>query len=106
MHPVKRIEMIVTSQEVEKILEVLEAVEVPGYTLIRDVIGKSNTRTVSDDLNLGSSKLSNVFIICYCASEKVKPIVEKVKPILNKYGGVCYLSEAMEISSVHCLGSL
>jgi nitrogen regulatory protein PII len=106
VHPVNRIEMIVASQEVEKILAVLEAVGVPGYTLIRDVVGKSNTGRVSDDLNLGSSRLSNVFIICYCASEQVKPIVEKVKPILNKYGGVCYLSEAMEISSVHCVASL
>lgn len=106
MHPVSRIEIIAASQEVEKILNALEKVGVPGYTLIRDVIGKSDLGIVSDDVNLGSSKLSNVFIICYSPQEKVKPIVEKIKPILNKYGGVCYLSDAMEIRSVHCIASI
>lgn len=106
MHPVSRIEIIAASKEVQKILNVLENVGVPGYTLIRDVIGKSDTGMVSDDVNLGSSKLSNVFIICYCSQDKVKPIVEQIKPILNKYGGVCYLSDAMEIRSVHCVASL
>ncbi len=106
MHPVSRIEIIASSVEVDKILNALDKVGVPGYTLIRDVIGKSDFRTVSDDVNLGSSTLSNVFIICYCPQEQVKSIVEKIQPILNKYGGVCYLSDAMEIRSVHCVASL
>ncbi|WP_319422006.1 P-II family nitrogen regulator [Pleurocapsa sp. FMAR1] len=93
------------SKEVEKITKVLDAVKVSSYSIIRDVIGKSHLGTVSDDVNLGSSKLSNVFIICYCSSDKVEPIVTKVKPILNKYGGVCYLFEAMEISSIHYVAS-
>ncbi|MGL6342259.1 MAG: P-II family nitrogen regulator [Waterburya sp.] len=105
MHPVSRLEIIVSSKEIEKITNILETVNVPGYSIIRDVIGKSHSGTVSDDVNLGSSKLNNVFIICYCSQEQVKPIVEKVKPILNKYGGVCYLFEAMEISSVRCVAS-
>ncbi len=103
MSPVSRIEFIVASLEVEKIINVLEGVGVPGYTLIKNVTGKSDLGTVSDDVDLGGSELSNVFIICYCPQEKVKPIVEKIKPILNKYGGVCYLSDAMEIRSVHCV---
>lgn len=105
MHPVSRLEIIVSSQEIEKITKVLDTVNVTGYSIIRDVIGKGDWGTVSDDLNLGSSKLNNVFIICYCPQDKVQSIVEKVKPILNKYGGVCYLFEAMEIRSVHCVAS-
>jgi nitrogen regulatory protein PII len=105
MHPVSRLEIIVSSKEIEKITKILETVKVPDYSIIRDVIGKSSWGTVSDDLNLGSSQLDNVFIICYCPQEQVKLVVEKVKPILNKYGGVCYLLEAMEISSVRCVAS-
>jgi nitrogen regulatory protein PII len=105
MHPVSRLEIIVSSKEIEKITDILEKVNVPGYSIIRDVIGKSDSGTVSDDVNLGSSKLNNVFIICYCAQEQVKLIIEKIKPILNKYGGVCYLFEAMEVSSVRCVAS-
>jgi nitrogen regulatory protein PII len=105
MHPVSRLEIIVSSKEIEKITDILEKVNVPGYSIIRDVIGKSDSGTVSDDVNLGSSKLNNVFIICYCSQEQVKLIIEKIKPILNKYGGVCYLFEAMEVSSVRCVAS-
>ncbi len=106
MHPVSRIEMIVVAQEVEKILNILEQEGVPGYTLIRNVIGKGDFGIVSDDLNLGSNKLNNVFIICYCPPEKTKQVVEKIKPILNKYGGVCYISEAMEIRSLKGVAKL
>lgn len=106
MHPVSRLEMIIASQEVKKITDILDKVGVPGYTLIRNAIGKGDFGIVSDDVNLGSSKLSNVFLICYCPSEQVKPIVEQIKPIFNKYGGVCYLSEAMEIRSINCIAKL
>ncbi|MGB5713303.1 MAG: P-II family nitrogen regulator [Waterburya sp.] len=97
--------MIVASKEVNKITNILDEINVPGYSIIRNVIGKGDLGKVSDDVNLGSSKLSNVFIICYCPQEKVEPIVTQIKPILNKYGGVCYLFDAMEISSVHCVAS-
>lgn len=105
MHPVSRFEMIVASKEVEKITKVLDNAKVSGYSIIRDVIGKGHMGNVSDDVNLGSSKLNNVFIICYCPQDQVEPIIAKVKPILNKYGGVCYLLDAMEVSSFHCVAS-
>ncbi len=103
MQLVSRIEMIVAFKEVDKIIKVLEDVGIPGYTIIRNVIGKSDLGTVSDDL---SSDLSNVFIICYSPQEKVELVVEKIKPVINKYGGVCYLSDAKEIRSFHCIASL
>jgi nitrogen regulatory protein PII len=106
VHPVNRIEIIASSQEAEKIIKVLEKVDAPNYTLIRNVIGKGDWGMVSDDVNLGSSELGNIFIICYCSQDTVKPIVENIKPLLNKYGGVCYISDAMEIRSVRCIASL
>ncbi len=81
----------------------MEKEEAPVYSIINNVVGKSDRAIVSDDVNLGSSKLSNAFIICYCPQEKVKVIVEQIKLLLNKYGGVCYLSDATEVRSVHCI---
>ncbi|WP_036486389.1 P-II family nitrogen regulator [Myxosarcina sp. GI1] len=106
MHPVSRIEIIVASQEAEKIIKVFDNIGVPNYTIISNVTGKGDFGTISDDMNLGSSQLSNDFIICYCSPDKAKPIIEKIRPILNKYGGVCYLSDAMEIRSIHCVAAL
>ena len=105
MHPVSRFEIIVTSKEVEKITKVLDAEKVRGYSIIRDVIGKGHSGNVSDDVDLGSTQLSNVFIICYCSKDKIEPIATKIKPILNKYGGVGYLFDAIEIHSVRGVAS-
>lgn len=104
MHPVKRIEIISTEIEMDKILDILDKLEVPGYTFIPNVQGKSRRGTVDDDLVM--SKLGNAYVICCCPPELVKPIVEKIKPLLNKFGGVCYISDAMEIRSLKCVASL
>lgn len=106
MHPVTRIEIIASSQEADKITKVLDKEKAPGYTLIRNIVGKGDWGMTSDDISLGGSELGNVFIICYCPQEQVKSIVENIKPLLNKYGGVCYISDAMEIRSMRCVASL
>ncbi len=105
MHSVKRIEIIANSQELTKILNCLERVGVPGYSIIRNVTGKSSRGVVSDDSDFESTKLSNIYIICFCSQEQIQSLAEQIKPILNKYGGVCYVSDAQEIASLRCVAS-
>lgn len=105
MHLVKRLEIIVSSKETHKILEQLEAAGVSGYSVIRDVIGKSRWGEVSDDSDFAATTLSNVYILSFCSEEQVKPVVEHVKPLLNKFGGVFYVSDAMEVSSLRCVAA-
>lgn len=104
MHPIQRVEIIATAAEKHKILDCLDKIGVPGYTVIDRVTGKSPRGKVSDDFDL-SADLSNVYIICFCSQDLIKPLVEKVRPILNKFGGVCYISEAMEVRSLRCVAS-
>jgi nitrogen regulatory protein PII len=106
MHPVQRIEIIANSKEMDKLLDCLDRVGVPGYTVIRNVIGKSERGLVSDDYDFASTKLSNVYIICCCPPEQVKPIVAEIRPLLNKFGGVCYISDATEVRSMRCVSSM
>ncbi len=106
MHPVKRIEIIVSSMELPKILEALDNTDVTGYSVIKDVVGRSRWGKVSDDYDLAATTLSDVYIIAYCPPETIKKVVEPIRPILNKYGGVCYVSEAMEIRSIKCVAKL
>jgi nitrogen regulatory protein PII len=95
MYPIKRLEIIVSSQEMGKILEQLDQVGVQGYSVIRDVIGKSSSGRVSDDFDFASSTLSNVYILSFCEPEKVEPVMAHIRPILKKFGGVCYVSDAL-----------
>ncbi|PJF38041.1 MAG: transcriptional regulator, partial [Phototrophicales bacterium] len=46
------------------------------------------------------------YILSFCTPEQVKSVVEQVRPLLNKFGGVCYVSDAMEVRSMRCVASL
>lgn len=105
MNLVKRLEIIVSSREMHKILEQLDKAGVPGYSVIRDVVGKSNWGEVSDDSDFAATTLSNVYILSFCAEEQITPVIERVRPLLNKFGGVCYVSDAMEVHSLRCVAS-
>ncbi|MBD2776100.1 P-II family nitrogen regulator [Iningainema tapete] len=103
MHTVKRIEVIANSFELGKILDGLKQGDVTGYLVIRNVAGQGlgdNT----EDLNM--TMLDNVYVVAFCTPEKIKKAVEIIRPILNKFGGTCYVSDAMEIRSLRCVASL
>lgn len=103
MHSVKRIEIIANSFELGKILEGLEKAGVHGHAVVRNVAGKS-LREGNEDLDM--TMLDNVYIIAFCMPDLIKPVVENIRPLLNKFGGTCYISDGMEVSSVKCVASL
>lgn len=98
MHAVKRIEVLADSVELTKILAGLDKAGIIGHTVIRNVVGRSP--------GADATQLDNVYIIAFCMPEQVKPVVENIRPVLNKFGGACYISDAMEIRSVRCVASL
>jgi len=100
MHLVKRLEVIASSVELPKILEALDKAGVTGYTVIPHVLGKSASGHTSDDIE------SNAYVLAFFQPDFAKPAVEALKPILNKFGGTCYVSDAMEIRSMRCVASL
>lgn len=104
MHEVKRIEIVSDSVELAKIIAALEKAGVSSYTILRNVAGRIPGGMNSDDLVM--TTLDNVYLIAFCLPDQIKPVLETVRPILNKFGGACYLSEAMEIRSTRCVASL
>lgn len=103
MHTVKRIEIIANSFELGKILDGLKQGNVTGYLVIRNVAGQGLGGGTED---LDMTMLDNVYVIAFCPPEKIKRAVEIIRPILNRFGGTCYISDAMEIRSVRCVASL
>jgi len=98
MQSVKRIEIISDSVESHKIITVLEKVGVLNYTVIRNVVGKGVRGTNSGDLDM--SMLENDYVIAFFLDEKTKTLVEKLKPVTKKFGGVCYISDAIAINTI------
>lgn len=103
MHLVKKIEIIANSFELPKILEALDKSGVHGHAVIRNVAGKG-LRGSAEDLDM--TMLDNVYILAFCMPEELKSVVETVRPVLNKFGGTCYVTDAMEIRSMKCVASL
>lgn len=98
MHAVTRIEVLVDSVELTKILAGLDKAGVPGHTVIRNVVGRNP--------GADATQLDNVYVIAFCHPDQVKPVVENIRPILNKFGGACYISDAMEVRTVRCVASV
>jgi nitrogen regulatory protein PII len=104
MHLVKRVEIVSDSVELAKIITALEKSGVSSYTVIRNVAGRLPGGMNSDDFAI--TTLDNVYLVAFCSEEQMKLVVEKIRPVLNKFGGACYMSDAMEIRSTRCVASL
>ncbi|AFZ01036.1 P-II family nitrogen regulator [Calothrix sp. PCC 6303] len=102
METVKRIEIIVNYVELSKILEGLEKSGVQGYTIIRDVAGKSDHGHHSQDLAV--TMLDNVYILAFCKPERIDRIAANIGVVLNRYGGSCFISDSMELPTTRCVG--
>lgn len=105
MQPVQRLEIIADEVEMHKILDLLDQIGVPGYTVIRNVIGRGIAKAKASD-DYAITGLGSVYVISYCPAPQMKTVIEELRPVLNKFGGVCYVSDAMEIRSVHCITSV
>jgi nitrogen regulatory protein PII len=100
MLPSKRIEIMASSLELNKLLQGLEKAGVSGYTIVRNVSGKSPRGISSDDVSFNG--LDNVVVIAFCEPTRLDAVIKKLTPILNKYGGECFISDALQIETIHC----
>ncbi len=92
----KRLDLIFSERELEAIINALEASEVPGYTIMKHATGRGPETIVSEDMEF-SGLGTNAHVIVFCDEETIQKINEKTKSILNYYGGVAYVSEAIKL---------
>lgn len=95
MKSVKKIEIVIDSVELPKVLRALDEQGVSGYTVMGNVTGKGErgART-GDDL---TDVFRNSYVMTTCPEEKLAQLVEAVRPLLGRYGGVCLVSDAQWI---------
>jgi len=93
MIAVKRLEIAIGAAHTPELVRVIKQAGAPGYTLVRDVQGSGDRGDRSGD------ELSNVYRNCYLVTAVSEPIAEQlteaVRPLLERYGGVCLMSDAM-----------
>jgi len=93
---IKKVEIVTTSLEVPKVLEILDKIGVSSYTVIEDVVGKGNRGKIINDLE--THALTNGYVMTVCTVEQEQELVTKIEPILKKFGGMCIVSDAKWIT--------
>ncbi|MCX7759878.1 MAG: transcriptional regulator [Hydrogenothermaceae bacterium] len=89
----KKIEVVIDSYHLDKVIEVFDKNGISGYTVIKDVLGKGKRGLMSADELTDAFK--NSYIFTACDEQKAMNIVQQLRPILKKYGGICLVSDVM-----------
>lgn len=95
MEQVKRVEIIIDTPELPRLIEALEAEKVTGYTVIREVMGRGDRGLQQGDGLSG--EFSNCYILIACKPELAARLIEVIRPILKRRGGVCLVSDAESV---------
>jgi nitrogen regulatory protein PII len=92
MQQVKKVEIIISSLEVEEVSEILDKAKVSGYTVIKNALGKGERGFSYADFDEESS---NSYVMTVCTNEQqLENLVNLLKPLLKKVGGVCLVTDA------------
>ncbi len=92
----KRLDLIFSERELASVIEVLERSNAPGYSIVKHVTGKGPSRSVSEDIEF-TGLGANAHVIIFCEEQILSNIKKGLDPILNYYGGVAYVSEAIKL---------
>ncbi|MDN3513433.1 MAG: transcriptional regulator [Candidatus Brocadia sp.] len=93
MKPASKVEIIIDSLEVKRVVKFLDEIGVSGYSIINDVIGKGH-RGERSGFEL-TDLFKNSYIMVVCDEKEMHKIVEAIRPIIKKFGGVCIVSDVV-----------
>jgi nitrogen regulatory protein PII len=89
----KRIDLFLSERELDRVCKALRKAGAPGYSVMRHVTGMGVGGEISEAMDF-SSFGANAHLIVFCKPEQLTPIQEAVRPLLQRFGGVGFLSEA------------
>ncbi len=95
MKNMKKVELIVESVYIKRLLKVFKKHKIDGYTVIKDLEGYgAHGLQTADDV---SDVFSNVLIFTICDVELFESMEKDIRKFLRTYGGKCILSDAQII---------
>ena len=99
MFPKKKVEIIVESVQMKRMLDMIEASGGKGFTVIPEVSGKGH-RGVRDEAHV-SDVFRNVHILVIAAEDVAKRIIQNAQPLLENYAGIIYVSDTQVVRDEH-----
>jgi nitrogen regulatory protein PII len=92
MRPVQRLEIVIETVEMPKVIQLLVNTPVLSYTVVKEVVG-CGERCMRDGDDL-TDVITNVYIVTVCTADQVSSLVDLLRPILQRFGGTCLVSDA------------
>lgn len=89
----KRLDLFISEREIDKVCKALRKAGAPGYSVMRHVTGMGLGGEISEAMDF-SNFGANAHLIVFCEAELLEAIRQGVRPLLQRYGGVGFLSEA------------
>ncbi len=93
MQSVKRVEIVIDTLDLDRVLALLDKAGVSGYTVIRNAEGKGHRgMRTGDDV---TRVFQNSYVLTACTEEQLTAVVAAIRPVLKRVGGVCLVSDAL-----------
>ena len=87
----KRFEIVVGIEQLERVTELLEKCSVRGYTVLKQAggLGSRGVRDPGDVL----MEQENVMVVLACKEDQAQKVLNEIRPALKGLGGMCLISE-------------
>ena len=87
----KRFEIVVGIEQLERVTELLEKCSVRGYTVLKNAggLGSRGVRDPGDVL----MEQENVMVVLACKEDQAQKVLNEIRPALKGLGGMCLISE-------------
>jgi len=89
----KRLDLIVSERELDRLCAALTDAGAPGYTVFRHVTGRGHGGTVSEGMDF-SGFGANAHVLVFCDDDLLEGIRTAIRPLLAFYGGVGFVADA------------
>lgn len=93
MRPCKRMEIVIERSQAPKMEQLLKDVGASGYTVIQNAGGGGDRGYRRAD-DVTDADENCIFVVAVERDALVEAIVEGVRPLLQRFGGVCLVSDA------------
>jgi nitrogen regulatory protein PII len=95
-----KVDIIIESIKLDHLIDILEALKVPGYTIVGNVSGCGENGVKRGDGHRARI-FENSYLFIICTEEMSKQLLKAINIILKDYSGACFVTDISGIEMYH-----